>query len=453
MPVIGVVADDLTGATTTGVLLARSGSKTTVFFHTEAAEKLNDEIHSESLLISTSSRPLPKHEAYKTVQKATALLDKLGVQYFSKRIDTTMRGGVGVEIDAMLDILPEDTIAVVVPAMPQSRRILVGGYSVIDGVALIKTPVSQDVRTPVKEGFIPALLAAQTRHHVGQVTLNDVMHGIYEIKIALMEQIRLGNRVIVVDAITLEDVSNIAHACLLLENRILAVDPGPFTAALGFHRGIIHKEEANIPKNGDSCAEGKTVLVVAGSATPVTKLQMDVLCRDERNVCVSVDPLLMIEGGEIADKEAKRVVKRVKDYLSDKVPPRAVLLETALHGPLLNLNEEDEKRNYISGESAERINAGLGMIVADIFDAVGAERFAGIYATGGDTMVNVCNQLGVAAIEMIDYVIPQADIGRLVGKFDNKMPIVGKGGLTGDEYTACKIVDRLFLEACRDENN
>ncbi len=51
----------------------------------------------------------------------------------------------------MLDQLNEDTIAVVVPAMPQSRRILVGGYSVIDGVALINTPVAQDVRTPVKE--------------------------------------------------------------------------------------------------------------------------------------------------------------------------------------------------------------------------------------------------------------------------------------------------------------
>lgn len=451
MPVIGVVADDLTGATTTGVLLARSGSKTTVFFNTEAAQKLNAETDSESLLISTSSRPLAKHEAYKNVQKATALLKEMGVQYFTKRTDTTMRGGIGVEIDAMLDTLPENTIAIVVPAMPQSRRILVGGFSVIDGIALVNTAVAQDVRTPVKEGYIPTLLSNQTRRQVGLVTLSDVIRGVYDIRIAIMEQIKQGKEVIVVDAITLEDVSNIAQACLMLDHDILAVDPGPFTAALGFHRGIIHKEEANIPKNGDKCAEGKTALVVAGSATPVTKLQMDVLCRDKRNVAISVDPVLLIEGGEIADKEAKRIVNKVKSYMEDKIPPRAILLETALNGPLLNLNEEDTKRNFIHGESAERINAGLGMIVADIFQIIGYQRFAGIYATGGDTMVNVCNQLGVAAIEMIDYVIPQSDIGRLVGKFDNKMPIIGKGGLTGDENTACKIVDRLFLEACRDE--
>ena len=47
-------------------------------------------------------------------------------------LDTTLRGGIGFEIDAMLEQLPLETVAVVVPAMPQSRRILVGGYSVID---------------------------------------------------------------------------------------------------------------------------------------------------------------------------------------------------------------------------------------------------------------------------------------------------------------------------------
>ncbi|WP_443092526.1 four-carbon acid sugar kinase family protein [Basfia succiniciproducens] len=451
MPVIGVVADDLTGATTTGVLLARSGSKTTVCFNTEAAIKSNAEVPSDSLLISTSSRPLLKHEAYKHVKEATQVLKNMGVQYFTKRIDTTMRGGVGVEIDAMLDTLPENTIAVVVPAMPQSRRILVGGYSVIDGVALTNTPVARDVRTPVREGYIPALLASQTRRKVGLVSLTDVMHGVYEIRIALMDQITQGKQVIVVDAITLEDVSNIAQACLMLDNPILAVDPGPFTAALGYQRGLIHREEPNIPQTDATCAEDKTVLVVAGSATPVTKLQMDTLCQDPRNISISVDPVLLIEGGDIADTEAKRVVGLVKDYMANDVRPRAILLETALHGPLLNLDAEDAKRKFVRGESAERINAGVGMIVSDIFKQIGHQRFAGIFATGGDTMVNVCNQLNVSAIEMIDYVIPQSDIGRLVGIFDNKMPIVGKGGLTGDEYTACKIVDRLFLEACRDK--
>mgnify|MGYP000458909104 CR=1 FL=1 len=44
MPLIGAVADDLTGATTTGVLLARSKARTAVFFNEEAAQKERDSI-------------------------------------------------------------------------------------------------------------------------------------------------------------------------------------------------------------------------------------------------------------------------------------------------------------------------------------------------------------------------------------------------------------------------
>lgn len=158
MAKIGVVADDLTGATTTGVLLARSKAKTAVFFDDTAAAQYEGLKDLDAVLISSNSRPLSKEDAYQRVSKATSVLKGAGVQYFSKRIDTTLRGNVGTEIDAMLDTIGDNAIAVMVPAMPQSRRILVGGYSVIDNVALIRTPVAQDVRTPVKENYIPKLI-------------------------------------------------------------------------------------------------------------------------------------------------------------------------------------------------------------------------------------------------------------------------------------------------------
>lgn len=202
MPLIGAVADDLTGATTTGVLLARSKARTAVFFNEEAAEKTEGIDELDAILISSNSRPLPANEAYDKVKSATIALKKMGVEYFSKRIDTTLRGGVGVEIDAMLDQMKEGTVAVVVPAMPQSRRILVGGYSVIDGVALINTPVAQDVRTPVKENYIPRLLEGQTRRKVGLVTLDKVLAGEEVIEEALAEQKKAGCEVILCPFIT-----------------------------------------------------------------------------------------------------------------------------------------------------------------------------------------------------------------------------------------------------------
>lgn len=448
MPVIGAVADDLTGATTTGVLLARSKARTAVFFNEEAAQKAADAGGLDAILVSSNSRPLPADEAYEKVSSATKALMDMGIKYFSKRIDTTLRGGVGIEIDAMMDNIDNDVVAVVVPAMPQSRRILVGGFSVIDGVALINTPVAQDVRTPVHENYIPRLLAGQSKRKVDLVKLDVVLKGKDAIREALQESREHGAEVIVVDGITLDDVENIAAACVDLAWNVLAVDPGPFTAKLAYCRGLIGREEANIPQH-TADGTGKTVLIAAGSATPVTRRQMEILCEDDRHKRVCVEPVPLINGGAEAQAEVAEAVAKGMELLHDG-EPRAILFETALHGELLDLDEEDAKRGYPEGMSADRINAGLGMIISKVLERAGSDRIAGLYTTGGDTMVNVCFQLGVECLEVVDYVIAQTDVGRMVGKYDG-MPIIGKGGLTGNDMTACDIVDRLFKEATRDK--
>ena len=346
----------------------------------------------------------------------------------------------------MLDQLSEDSIAIVVPAMPQSKRILVGGYSIIDGTALIRTPVAQDVRTPVKENYIPALLEKQTKRKVGLIELKTVLAGKNALEEELKKKRSEGCGVIVIDAITLEDVEEIAKACISLEWNIVSVDPGAFTSKLAYCRGMIVEETPNLPPEKEDIT--KTVLIAAGSATPVTKKQMEVLCEDKRHIRISVEPIPLIEGGDIALEEVFQAVHKAIDLLQKEQRPRAILFETALHGELLDLDAEDKKRGYAEGMSANRINAGLGMIISQVLEQYGREKIAGIYTTGGDTMVNVCYQLGVECIEVMDYVIPQTDIGRMVGKYEG-LPIVGKGGLTGTDRTACDIVDRIFRESER----
>ena len=446
MPHIGVIADDLTGATTTGVLLARSGAKTTVFFNVEAAKTNINSSSLDAILISSNSRALPPDEAYEKVSDAIKTLQSMNVSFFSKRIDTTMRGGIGVEIDAMLDYMDEGTVAVVVPAMPQSKRILVGGYSIIDSVALVDTPVAQDVRTPVLENYIPKLLDGQSRRKIGCVTLESILSGKIETKKALKTAIHNGADIIVVDAVTLDHIELIAKACLELKWNILAVDPGPFTSKLAFCPKLIHEEKDNIPiETADET--GKFVLIAAGSATPVTKKQMEVLCQDNRNKRISINPISLIDGGDVALAEIDITLNHVRSVFENE-NPRVILLETALHDELLNLDIEDKKRGYASGMSANRINSGLGNIVARIIEDLGRDKIAGIYTTGGDTMVNVCYQLEAECIEVLDYVIPQTDVCRMLGKYQG-MPIIGKGGLTGNESIVLDIVDRLFKESSR----
>jgi len=453
MPTIGSVADDLTGATTVGVLLARAGARTVAFFNEDAAEVSKNLNDYQSVIISSNSRALLKEQAYEKVSKATRILKSIGIKQFSKRIDTTLRGGIGVEIDAMMDQLNENTVAIVVPSMPQSNRILVGGFSIINNISLIKTPVANDVRTPVRENFIPKLLQQQTKREVGLITLDYVLRGQESIKKEIMSLYNSGKRVLVIDAVSIEDVDNIAKSVIDLGISFIAVDPGPLTERLSYHNGYLNcKPEMKIVEKNIISEDEKTVLVIAGSATPVTKKQIEQLCNEIETARIEVDPLALIKTGEATDEEISIAVKKAVDLLKSNKKPKVILIETALHGTILDLEKEDNKLNYPQGTCANRINASLGAITAGIMHNVDRNDIAGLYMTGGDTMVNVCTELGIECIELIDYVIPQVDLGILVGKELNGLPVVGKGGLTGNENTAIEIVNRLFKEDRKIQN-
>jgi uncharacterized protein YgbK (DUF1537 family) len=441
---LGIVADDLTGATTVGVLLARSGLKTAAFFDSGSFSR--NQTDYPAMVISSDSRPLPKAEAQQRVGEAVQLLKSHGAHYFTKRIDTTLRGGIGFEIDAMLALLPEETLAIVVPAMPQSRRILVGGYSVIDSVALSCTDVAKDVRTPVKESWVPGLLAEQSHHSVGHIALNHVMKGKAQVQQALREQQLKGARVIVVDAISLDDVDTIADAVVSLNWNVLAVDPGPFTERLAAHRALMgeprHTKQQNLPRE----AQKGSIVIVAGSATPVTKKQLHYLIEHDERVChIPVDAELLLDRKNAAEIEISRVVQHAKQCIS-RMQDTLFVFESALTGRVLDLQEEERRFDLPHGQAAENINKGLGRIVQEIL-SYAPNEIKGLYMTGGDTMVNVLKELGATGIEMIDYVIAQTDMVKVVGGEHAGLICVGKGGLTGPEDIISTIIEHIYKES------
>ncbi|WP_350313836.1 hypothetical protein OHJ28_10850 [Dickeya fangzhongdai] len=86
---LGIVADDLTGATTVGVLLARSGIRTAAFFDTDSFDACDSEW--QAMVISSNSRPLPKAEAQQLVRQATLSLQARGARYFTKHARNAVR--------------------------------------------------------------------------------------------------------------------------------------------------------------------------------------------------------------------------------------------------------------------------------------------------------------------------------------------------------------------------
>ena len=467
---IGAVTDDFTGAASAGVLIARSQARTGLFLDAEALEDSDEARCLDAVFVSSNSRHLKPEDAYREVCRATKALKSAGVTCFSKKIDTTLRGRIGNEIDAMMDTLGGDMVAVMVPAMPQSRRICLNGISIIDGTVLTETPIAQDVKTPVKDAFVPRLIQGQSRRKVELISIENVDRGKGTLKCAMIDARERGGQILVMDAVTMEHIDLIAQACVELGWNVLAVDPGAFTMKLNYRRGMI-KEEASTGSEGSTGPEDeagpeneakpeeeikpgeKVALFVVGSANPLTKAQMKYLCSSEANVPVHVSAYMLISGQVQFEKEVNRAVGMVVNLFRQKPRPQSIIIGTALQDCVVDLNDEDLRRGYDSGTCSRLINEGLAEITGRVIELAGREQVAGLLLTGGDTMESVCRRLHVSYIEAIDHIVAQVDVGRIMGNYTG-LPVVVKGGFCGSREIGMAVVRRLLSESagCREEN-
>ena len=448
MAVIGVVTDDFTGTASAGMLMAKAHVETGLFFDDAQMKGFKELDQLEAVYVSTNSRHLSAEDAYQVVSRTVKTLAGMGVKYFSKKIDTTLRGGIGYEIDAMLDYLGEGAFAVMVTAMPPSKRICVGGYSIIDSVILNETPVANDVKTPVKDCYVPDLIAAQSRRKVDWISIRDVKKGKEHLAELLKQSRESGNGIVIIDAVSMEHVQVIAEACAALGwEKLLAVDPGPFTMKLAAVRGIA--DESKEPEGEElDIVCSKTTLMVVGSANPQTGVQIRTLCEDDPlNIRLSVNPNALVKGGKANEEEVEKAVVTFSMLMEQPIPPKCIIIETAFHGSLINLQEEDIKYGYEKGRSSDLINQGLAAITEKLLKQYSG-RITGLMLTGGDTMECVARKIGVTCIKAIDNIVAQVDVGRILGRYEG-MPIVVKGGFCGYDTIGIDIVKRLQKESMR----
>lgn len=446
---IGIVADDLTGATTVGALIAREGVQATVLFDQTdiAASEFSD---NSAMIVSTDSRALDPELAFQRVALATEALKAKGVNLFSKRIDTTLRGGIGYEVEGMLSKLGEDYLAIVVPSMPQSRRVVIEGFSLIDSLLLSRTDVAQDVRTPVRESHVPTLLGQQFTRKIEHVDIRTIMKGKQAIKHDLVEERLDGAKVFVMDAITLDDIDQIAQSVMDLGWKVVCVDPGPFTERMAVRSGAI--QPAPIPDR-QSCCDGEyrdgTVVVVAGSATTVTHNQIGAVLELPGTVSVAPNVLAMLASDtSVYEDECQHILGEVRALMNTDPAPDVLVF--ALNTVYQGVRTPVETMESVSGLKGQQVSNQLtlrfGKLARRVLDVVGKDTCAGVYLTGGDVMVNSMRAFGAKGITLVDYVIPQVDQGVIAGGPYEGLPVVCKGGLTGDETTAVDSVNRIFHE-------
>lgn len=424
-----IIADDLTGANATGVLLARQGFKAATFLN---LDKYNSKESADLNVVSinTDSRAITREKAYDRVKKIVEFFNGEDVILFSKRIDSTLRGNMGAEISAVLDTVIVDSYAVVVPSFPASGRICVGGYLMFNQVPLEKTDISKDPKTPILTSRVKVLLEEQMDEKIGFVELYKVLEGVDTIQNALSSEIENGSRVIIIDAATNEDIAKIAKAVKNTGLNVVAVDPGPFTAALA-------EEYLEVPKAGP----GQKVMLTIGSISKLTKKQLDEFKLEYSAFIVEVDASKFLYDTTKKD-EVDKAVNEISGHLFEFT---VIGVTTLSEGKILDLGKAAKELKISEDEVSQKISNGLAEITIKVLEK-SQFLIGGLYTSGGDVTVAVCNALGAAGIEVKDEVLPLAVYGRIIqGKYHN-MPIITKGGLIGDERAIIKCINYLLTK-------
>ena len=408
-----VIADDLTGSNATCSLFKKIGLRAASIL------KLQGDINYDVDVISysTASRGLDKEEAYKKVSEAIKILKNKDVLVYNKRIDSTLRGNIGTEINAMLDNLEDDRIAVVIPSYPDSGRIVVNKTILVNGVLLENSDAGKDPKTPIKTSCVESLVQKDIKYSSTYFTLSDIAQPIEEIAKKIQEAIKK-SRVLIFDAVNNEDIIKISKAVIHSNINIVTVDPGPFT--LYYSKELQKKNHLE-----------KKILMVIGSVTPTTKKQIEYILQEEDIFLVKMKVEDFFEK-ETCLKEIERVISFIKKGIASY---DLFLVTTSPIGDekKADLQKLAENLNTTVEEISKIIANTLTETVVKILKET--EKFEGVYSSGGDITIALLEKLKAIGVEIREEVIPLAAYGRIIGGDFPNLKLVSKGGMVGDEKT------------------
>ncbi|RWR04672.1 3-oxo-tetronate kinase [Paenirhodobacter populi] len=406
---LGVIADDFTGATDIAGFLQGNGLRTLQLNGVPAADLSVD---ADAVVISLKSRSCPPEEA---VADSLAALDWLRArdcaQFFFKycsTFDSTAKGNIGPVTDALLDALDED-FTVICPVLPVNGRTIYNGYLFVNDVPLNESGMRNHPVTPMTDANIMRVMEAQSRGRAGNVPSRIMDQGVEAVRAALNALKAGGMRYAVLDALNdrhLEVMGAAVQGMKLV------------TGGSGLADGMArHWTTGRIDEAGP--VRGPTV-VISGSCSQMTNAQVAAYRAEAPAIAVDVDRAITGDAVAHADELAQWVLSHqggLAPLVYATMPPDALKAVQARHGAA----RASEAIEHLFALLARRLEAG------------GIVRFI---VAGGETSGSVTQALGIPGFAIGLQIAPGVPWVRAVGK---QLALALKSGNFGGE--------RFFFDA------
>lgn len=393
---IGIVADDLTGANDTALQFFIKGSNTEIIFDTD--ENIQNHPNVGTFALTTESRNInAKEAAQKVWEGAKKLKDNLSVEYFYKKIDSTLRGNIAVETLAMLDAIGYDA-AVIAPAFIREGRITIGGYQLLKGVPIERTDAARDSYAPIYDSYIPDILKKQVNESfydsIATIQLNVVAKGAGPITSKLNELVSGGKKLIVIDAVSAIDLEQIVLAITKSQYNILPVGSAGLANALGNvwlplnNSEPVQKIIPKLPK-----------LILSGSKNSMTTAQINkLLLDDDINNVYSIDLKLQDILSNDSDAMAERIIH---NFGKDNI--------VIAHVSKIQDETQEEKgkeKLIDEGITKEMLASMITDYLANIAQKVKKMSECILITIGGETSYKCTNAVNCEYLQVVDSILP-----------------------------------------------
>ncbi len=377
MAVLGVIADDFTGATDIAGMLVKGGMRTIQTIGVPAKGTIPDDV--DAVVVALKTRSIPAADAVAQSLDALKALQAAGcVRFFFKycsTFDSTDAGNIGPVGDALLDALKAKQ-AIYCPAFPVNGRTIFFGHLFVGDVLLSDSHMKHHPLTPMTDASLVRVLARQTPHKVGLVALKQVQSGSAILRESLDRLAADGVRHVVVDAVADTDLGIIGEA--IGDDTLVTGGSG---VALGLpaayrRRGLMaHRSGADtLPKIEGAAA------VLAGSCSAATLGQIAAF----KGAHMALDTDAICRGEDVAGKAL--------DWTKGKLG----------HGPiLLSASDKPEAVKALQARyGVEKSSQAIEKTMAALARGLVAAGVGRLVVAGGETSGAVVSALDVTALRI-----------------------------------------------------
>ena len=423
---LAIIADDLTGANDSGVQLARHGLKTTVLFDMDETSVKSY----EAVVFDTDSRSINRQEAYEKVKQAATFLKNAGFKNIFKKLDSTMRGNIGAEIDAVYDVLKPDFV-MIAPGYPKNNRTILESTHYLKGVPLAETEISKDPKTPVTISYLPELLQEQTNHTIGTLTVGDLAQGGEFVREKMNKYFENEIFYIIVDSTEENHLKQILDYSKKLPYQFTWIGSAGIANYLPEHYAIpTRPAKFSISKNTTP------ILTVVGSVNKNSRAQLKILVEKTAVYAIPFESYKAIADAPERQDEVMKVYNEAVEKA--RAGQDVVIYSTAAKEDIEKAWATGEARGMNHTEISNEIVKAMGEVCSVLLEE---GHFQGISMTGGDTAKQICVSWNVKGFELLEELEIGVPISRFLGIDD--IYVVTKAGGFGSDTVFINAIKKL----------